>query len=154
MQLFKSGEGRTDDTIQNLLNRHQEDRMDLLRSVETLDLHEAEEIHNDIMEEKSAVLTDQKRRLASMLASLQVQKSREVATLRGQLNALTKVEVRYIYNFKPYNIILINRSKCIAPLLLLSEVKKHQIQIISMRFKLELLFAISQNHNDPIPFRS
>ena len=29
-----------------------------------------------------------------MLASLQVQKSREVATLRGQLNALTKVEVR------------------------------------------------------------
>ena len=68
--------------------------MDLLRSVETLDLHEAEEIHNDIMEEKSGVLTDQKRRLASMLASLQVQKSREVATLRGQLNALTKVEVR------------------------------------------------------------
>ena len=28
-----------------------------------------------------------------MLASLQVEKSREVATLRGQLNALTKVEV-------------------------------------------------------------
>ena len=123
MQLFKSGEGRTDDTIQNLLNRHQEYRMDLLRAVETLYLHVAEEIHNDIMEEKSAVLTDQKRRLASMLASLQVQKSREVATLRGQLNALTKVEVRYIYNFKPY-IILINRSKCIAPLLLLSEVTK------------------------------
>ena len=39
------------------------------------------------------MLTDQKRRLASMLASLQVEKSREVATLRGQLNALTKVEV-------------------------------------------------------------
>lgn len=67
--------------------------MDLLRSVENLDLHEAEHIHDEIMEEKSLVLTDQKRRLASMLASLQVQKSREVATLRGQLNALTKVEV-------------------------------------------------------------
>lgn len=127
--------------------------MDLLRSVETLDLHEAEEIHNDIMEEKSAVLTDQKRRLASMLASLQVQKSREVATLRGQLNALTKVEVRN--NFKPY-VILTYKSKCIAPLslcFLLSEIKKHQIQI-TMRFKLELYFTFSQNHTDPIPFRS
>lgn len=95
-QLFKSGEGRTDDTVQNLLIRHQEDRMDLLKSVETLDVHEAEQIHDEIMEEKNEVLTQQKRRLASMLASLQVQKSREVATLRGQLNALTKVEVNYV----------------------------------------------------------
>ena len=31
-----------------------------------------------------------------MLASLQVEKSREVATLRGQLNALTKVELNLI----------------------------------------------------------
>ena len=91
--MFKSGEGRTDDTIQTMLLRHQEDRMDLLKCVETLDPSQVEEIQDEIMEEKSMVLTDQKRRLASMLAGLQVQKSREVATLRGQLNSLTKVEV-------------------------------------------------------------
>ena len=38
--MFKSGDGRTDDTIQSLLHRHQEQRMDLLGSVQTLDLHE------------------------------------------------------------------------------------------------------------------
>ena len=70
--------------------------MELLASVENLELREVEQIHDDIMSDKSEVLVDQKRRLATMLASLQVQKSREVATLRGQLNALTKVELNLI----------------------------------------------------------
>ena len=70
--------------------------MELLASVENLELREVEQIQDDIMSDKSEVLVDQKRRLATMLASLQVQKSREVATLRGQLNALTKVELNLI----------------------------------------------------------
>lgn len=96
MQLFKSGDGRSDETIQTMLHRHQEDRMDLLQSVEALDSDQEEDIQDEIMEEKTLVLTDQKRRLASMLAGFQVQKSREVATLRGQLNSLTKVEVKIL----------------------------------------------------------
>lgn len=84
--------------MQIMLRRHQDERMDLLATVEQLDLMEAEQIHDEIMTEKSITLTDQKRRLASMLASLQVEKSREVATLRGQLNSLTKVEV-IIFNY-------------------------------------------------------
>jgi len=95
-EMFRQGEGRTDDTMQIMLHRHQDERMELLSTVENLNIEEAEIIHDEIMTEKSMMLTDQKRRLASMLASLQVEKSREVATLRGQLNALTKVELNLI----------------------------------------------------------
>ena len=40
-----------------MLHRHQDERMDLLNSVENLDLHEAEHIHDEIMEEKAIILT-------------------------------------------------------------------------------------------------
>eukprot|EP00116_Pleurobrachia_bachei_P000220 sb/3460482/ len=94
--MYKAGDGRTDETIQSILIRHQDDRTALIRSEQVLTINEVEAIHDEILEEKSLVLSDQKRRLASMLACLQVEKSREVATLRGQLNSLTKVELNLI----------------------------------------------------------
>lgn len=94
--MYKAGDGRTDETIQTILVRHQEDRTAMIRSEQVLTLNEVEAIHDEILEEKSSILADQKRRLASMLACLQVEKSREVATLRGQLNSLTKVELNLI----------------------------------------------------------
>ena len=40
--MFRQGEGRTDDTMQIMLHRHQDERMELLATVENLNIEEAE----------------------------------------------------------------------------------------------------------------
>ncbi|XP_077991891.1 uncharacterized protein LOC144446076 [Glandiceps talaboti] len=78
---------------QEMMKRHAEEKIGLLTSEKSKQDDELEQVRNEMMEERAKALKDQEERLGAMVAKLQMEKARELATIEEQQKALNNLKM-------------------------------------------------------------
>ncbi|XP_038070611.1 uncharacterized protein LOC119739670 [Patiria miniata] len=96
-QLADSDEGSDEETQQELMKKQAEEKLTLLSGNNDEDIEdELEAVRVEMMEAKVGALKEQEERLGALVAKLQLERSREIATIEEQQKALWQLKMNML----------------------------------------------------------